>query len=299
MQLGDSVASGEGTLYGYRYNSKRGRWTGGNLNVRWPGRYPLCHDSPYAYGQVVARALRARLFQFACSGASYKAGIVATQTLSSGAKRPAQFGPGPYVQPPLYRQANPNIVLVTLGANDIGLIPVATYCVLHKSEGECTNRRPGPAVRSLVRKLPGAAAGLKRLANWIALRGAVNGAGKLPSVVFTDYFDPFPPRGRTCPDEFYSAAQSRFLHELQRRFNGVIRGAILSAHRRHATVRFVELGNAFAGHTWCTRNPWVYGVSIGISSLGRSPAPFHPTPAGQKRIARLVLRALGKAPHAA
>lgn len=48
VQLGDSIASGEGTLYGYTYDSTSKTWTGGNLNVVWPGPYPLSHDAPDA-----------------------------------------------------------------------------------------------------------------------------------------------------------------------------------------------------------------------------------------------------------
>ena len=74
VQLGDSVASGEGTLYGYRYDTKAQTWTGGNLNVTWPGPYPDCHVSPDAYGDVVARGLGATFTTFACTGASYANG---------------------------------------------------------------------------------------------------------------------------------------------------------------------------------------------------------------------------------
>ena len=46
----------------------------------WPGPYPECHDSPAAYGNLVARRLGARFVTFACSGASYLNGVVAPQT---------------------------------------------------------------------------------------------------------------------------------------------------------------------------------------------------------------------------
>ena len=34
VQLGDSVASGEGTLYGYRYDAATQTWTGGNIDAK-------------------------------------------------------------------------------------------------------------------------------------------------------------------------------------------------------------------------------------------------------------------------
>jgi hypothetical protein len=33
VQLGDSIASGEGTLYGYTYDTKTKSWTGGDVNT--------------------------------------------------------------------------------------------------------------------------------------------------------------------------------------------------------------------------------------------------------------------------
>jgi hypothetical protein len=68
VQLGDSVASGEGTLYGYTYDQTTRRWMGGNVDAVWPGPYPLCHVSPDAYGHVLAAQLHARFAQFACTG---------------------------------------------------------------------------------------------------------------------------------------------------------------------------------------------------------------------------------------
>src|SRR5262245_28221798 len=96
VQLGDSVAAGEGTLYGYRYDKATRTWTGGNLDATWPGPYPKCHDSPAAYGNHVARRLRAKFAQFACTGAKFDNGIttpeVETEFFFNTTYRPAQFG---------------------------------------------------------------------------------------------------------------------------------------------------------------------------------------------------------------
>lgn len=293
VQLGDSVASGEGTLYGYHYDPSSGTWKGGNLDVKWPGRYPWCHDSPYAYGQLVARALKASFYQFACSGADFHAGIAGPEPLGNGKTRPPQFGAGPAHATAAYAIAKPNIVLVTIGANDVGLSQTATYCILHTDQNQCTRKNPGPAVKHgfLPRlwKLP---AELRILARWLLERGGLSHPRLVPRIVFTNYFNPFPPHGRTCVDAFYTRPQIRYLSSLQHRLSQTIAKAIRRVAQRHHKVSFVNLENAFAGHTWCTRDPWVYGVSIGIDSFGQSRAPFHPTPAGQRRIAGLVLAAL-------
>ena len=55
VQLGDSVPAGEGTLEGWTFNPESKTWSGGNPGVKWPGPYPRCHDSVFAYGQTVSR----------------------------------------------------------------------------------------------------------------------------------------------------------------------------------------------------------------------------------------------------
>jgi hypothetical protein len=57
-------------------------------------------------------------------------------------------------------------------------------------------------------------------------------------------------------------------------------------------VGFVELKSAFAAHTWCSRGPMAYGLSIYTlkhASTLKSQAPFHPTIVGQQLIERLEL----------
>jgi hypothetical protein len=65
VQLGDSVASGEGTLYGYQWDSAGQDWIDGNIDATWPPPYPDCPDSPDAYGNDVAGYFGATLHQYA------------------------------------------------------------------------------------------------------------------------------------------------------------------------------------------------------------------------------------------
>ncbi|HXN59570.1 MAG TPA: hypothetical protein VN886_03870 [Acidimicrobiales bacterium] len=189
VQLGDSIASGEGTLYqapnpqspngqlyfcksssdpssdcySYLYGYYNGYWK------NWPSTspatwtpsgspvYPECHQSPDAYGQIVADAYRAKLTQLACTGASYLAGItgdesfpqgsvyssaflgpytVGAPTIPSGgaASVPAQFGDvasngTPSEVNSVYTSASPNAVLLTLGADDLKFVGILTACI--------------------------------------------------------------------------------------------------------------------------------------------------------------------------
>jgi hypothetical protein len=63
---------------------------------------------------------------------------------------------------------------------------------------------------------------------------------------------------------------------------------LASETKRHGAV-FVPLAGAFAGHTLCSRDEWLFYPSA--ENL-RNLAAFHPTARGQRRIAELVGRAV-------
>ena len=157
VQLGDSVAAGEGTLYGYTYDRSSRRWTGGDLDATWPEPYPKCHHSPDAYGNRVAAAFGARFTQFACTGAQFDNGIATEEVYGGTTYRPPQFGDWAQ-QTGLnaeYDAAQPDLVLVTLGADDVHFVKIVTACVENTLEHrflrfvglECTRANHGAEVR--------------------------------------------------------------------------------------------------------------------------------------------------------
>lgn len=95
--LGDSVASGEGTLYGLTYNPcyrtspnyaiqyLRLLWNGPtDLHPNWLGPYPECHRSPYASVFQLPRYVNrtkadVQVFNFACTGGSIHSGLLEPQ----------------------------------------------------------------------------------------------------------------------------------------------------------------------------------------------------------------------------
>jgi lysophospholipase L1-like esterase len=299
VQLGDSVASGEGTLYGYTYDRATQRWTGGNIDAVWPGPYPRCHDSPDAYGHVLAGQFHARFAQFACTGSTFANGITAPRTYAGTTYRPAQFGNLTTTTDinAAYDAARPDLVLVTLGADDVQFSPVVRACVTNQLAHaldpsislQCTAADPGPTVQAdALTQLSPLIDNLKTLARWINQRGAAD--HHMPKVVFTNYFDPFPTGTTSCPDSALLApVQVTYLSSLLEQLNGDIVRTITGLHL--ANVGVVDLSSAFDGHRWCSSDPWDYGLSIislsNPSSL-LSQAPFHPTPRGQQQIASLV-----------
>lgn len=136
--LGDSVASGEGIYYGFQYDPATGLWNGpADPDPAWDPPYPLCHQSRFAYGHLIANALDAKLASFACSGASYANGIAAPQLDGGVTLRPAQFGDFATRTDlnPDYDAAAPDAVVVTLGANDVKFVQIITACVLGTALG--------------------------------------------------------------------------------------------------------------------------------------------------------------------
>ena len=293
--MGDSVASGEGTLYGYHYDPASQRWVGGNLNVTWPGPYPLCHTSPDAYGDVVAARFHSHLAQFACTGSTFTGGIAGPKFDGVTEARPAQFGNWASRQGlnAAYDRAKPDLVLISLGADDVRFTSVVKACVENHLEHsvlpialQCTPSDPGATFqRDFTAVLPSVLHNERTLVDWIDQRGRAD--HRVPRIVFTTYYDPFPANGKSCPDsELLSSAQIDFLTQALARFDASLVQTITGLHR--ADVKVVDLFHAFDGHRWCSVQPWAYGLSIfrltDPASLS-SQAPFHPTPAGQQAIA--------------
>ena len=312
VQLGDSVASGEGTLYGYKYDRATRTWIGGNLAATWPGPYPKCHDSPAAYGNVVARNVKGSFSQFACSGATFDNGITTPQTegvLSSTTLRPAQFGNWDTRTDlnAAYDAAKPDVVLVTFGADDLQFKKIVEACILNGyaySVGlaslECVPTNPGPTIESdfIAFVESGALADHYRaMAQWIRDRGKAASPRKVPKIVFTTYPDPLPPGGAKCPDSnALYPEQITYLSSLVTETNAVVTSTITALDQ--PGVVLADVSEAFAGHTWCTDDAWAYGLSIYSvfdPTTFLSQAPFHPTPAGQRKVASLVTPVVRKA----
>lgn len=130
--IGDSIASGEGINYGYTYEAGYvfNGWTGGNPDPAWQGRYPLCHDSALAYGDVLAPMVGATLAKFACTGSTYQNGIAFDRMYGGQLYRPAQFGNwlGQTQLNAAYDAAKPDVVIVTFGADDVSFADIVTFC---------------------------------------------------------------------------------------------------------------------------------------------------------------------------
>ena len=304
VQLGDSVAAGEGTLYGYRWDPGSRRWVDGDLDATWPEPYPDCHHSPDAYGNAVAASFGARFTTFACTGAQFDNGIATGEVYDGTTYRPPQFGDWA-TQSGLnaeYDAAQPDLVLVTLGADDVHFVKIVTSCVENALEHrflrfvdlECTRANHGAAVKSdFSANLPSLREHYETLVQWIAARATAHGVAA-PKVVFTTYPDPLPANGAQCPDsKWLRPSQLRYLSTLVGKLNREIRTTVKAIDDPNVVVADTDRAYTQSGehHGWCSKDPWAYGLSVlhlFEPSTLHSQAPFHPTPRGQQAIAALV-----------
>jgi hypothetical protein len=329
VEMGDSIAAGEGTLDGFTYSggASTGLWSGGVANAPGQGPYPECHDSPFAYGQVLSGALGANFVNLACTGASYAHGLTGPEVfqnyLSSNVTVPAQF-------PSLaYDEAEPDAVVMTYGADDVQFSSIAKECIasalasspLTKSividaaldarspevaailaaalagPEQCTLSNPGSMVENdFYLELSDLSRSYGQIVTAIENRGAAASPSRVPKIIFTDYMDPFPPDGVGCADTWpLDNAQLSYFNTLFAELNSTMRHAVLGLD--DPDVSFVDISGALTGHTWCTDHPWDYGLSVSLqggqilNALSASPssdAPFHATPEGQAAMADLV-----------
>jgi lysophospholipase L1-like esterase len=326
LQLGDSIASGEGTLYGFTFDTATGKWEGPeDKNPNWIGPYPECHESPDAYGQVLTTTYypKAKFTQLACTGATFNNGVAGPWSDSV----PAEFGD--WVTKTglnqVYTDAKPDLVLVTLGADDVHFAEFATKCAeaAITSSTACTKAYPnGPddiIKNDFYDQLPTIEAVVETLAEWITARGKQ--LGVVPKIVFTTYANPIPddaPAGGKdfCPDSwlFYNDQIDYFSSLFPILDNAIVQAVNTYVSDTGATnVAVVNLADAFDGHRWCTKDstkagdnpdtkdgdtyvePDAYGFSIYKSYFDTSnPSPLHPTPEGQKVIATDVQPAVAK-----
>jgi lysophospholipase L1-like esterase len=131
-------------------------------------------------------------------------------------------------------------------------------------------------------------ANLKILLSEINTRGAAD--GNVPWVVLTTYYDPFNTDALSCDDIDIglgfglSHSDVTWLQSKLQAINQVI----TADSATYPKAKVVDLSTVLAGHQFCSTNPWIYGPSILYDDIN-SPAPFHPTPAGQQAIANTML----------
>jgi lysophospholipase L1-like esterase len=302
VQLGDSIAAGEGINYGFTYDNTTGRWTKGVDNPVWAGDYQLCHQSASAFSTFVGYGTYGKVTNFACTGGTYAHGVAGDQPDESA---PAQFGyyPGGPINAK-YDAAEPDVVLISMGADDIRFADIITNCIASKvkyfTSGDhndltCIPTKPGAATKiDFWQNLAPVGFHLTELIREIEQRGIDGPNHVAPKIVVQDYYNPFPDPGASCPDNaMFDNEQIPYISSLVDTLDAKIARTVNGIARTDKNVKFVELHDAYINNRWCSSDPWAYGISIITSNLDVSnQAPFHPTPTGQQVIASYVTPAV-------
>ena len=143
VAMGDSVSAGEGVRYGFEYADEFQIWVGpSDRNPDWDGDYPSCHQAGAAYPNKATAAIDGKLSKFSCTGATYLNGIVSAQFRGDFMLRPAQFGNWATQEElnAAYDEAKPEVVLITLGANDLQWTNILEACILGSVLGDEVDR---------------------------------------------------------------------------------------------------------------------------------------------------------------
>lgn len=290
VALGDSVAAGEGIGYGWVWNSTTSRWEGGSSTGIWDDTFEPeeCHQTVDGYPHVFAAELGATLEDYACTGASALNGVLGEQ-VESGWSVPAQLGssiglPGSTPANPNYDAAEPELVTLSLGADDVNFSGLVEEC--YKTACSTDQHRLDGVLATQERNL-------KLVLEEIQRRGVAD--GRVPLVAMTEYYSPFPAYDPKCIDldftvgplwfnhEVLSNAEMQFLKTGEQRLNANIAKVAAAQH-----VLVLATDPLFNGHRWCSSNPWVYGPSLESLFHHTSAAPFHPTPEGQQAIGQAL-----------
>ena len=198
VSFGDSVASGDGIEYGWKWtpDTSGGSWvqTGPDTPVWDPAtdtrpEVQNCHRSVKAYPFLVAAATGYTLYDPSCSGSSVVNGILGARDFGSGVVGAAQLGstqttPATYAPPnATYDAFKPDVVSMTLGMDDINFSDFLRKCYTGFS---CVTTANDQDINS---RLAAFKANLQLALAEIKNRGTT--AGKVPWVVLTTYYDPF------------------------------------------------------------------------------------------------------------
>jgi len=220
-----------------------------------------CHRSPSAYPRLVAAEEGSALTFVPCTGAR-------TEDVVSDAGQLGSVDPAS------------DLVTVTVGGNDAGFATVVGNCVIDTepcsrldSEVESTLAGLGARLEDAYRRIRARAPGARVL---------VVGYPQVVADPARADFDNCPAVRSPVPGRRITADDARWLRDKGTRITEIVRTAA-----RSAGATYVDVVAPFAGHEACTADPWLSGVV-----LNDLRASFHPTPAGQVQLARLVTSAL-------
>jgi lysophospholipase L1-like esterase len=220
-----------------------------------------CRRSSDAYAADLAAVNDWNVLNLACSGATIANGILGPQQTGS-ITVPAQLAQA--------RQAtNAQLVIVSIGANDVGWSGLVGLCAAATS---CADSASTAYFQQSLNKFA---------SQYVQLLEQLATLPSHPRVLINLYYNPFDPAQNCLSGTGLNPAKEQSLTTLLDALNQVLSNGATAASA-------TPVQPDFTGHALCDANPYVQGVG--------SPAPFHPTAAGELAIALTDERALQAAP---
>jgi GDSL-like lipase/acylhydrolase family protein len=209
-----------------------------------------CGRSSDAYAADLSATNDWRVLNLACDGAS----------ISNGLLGPQQHG-GRLLPPQLAvaeRAKNVQVVIVSVGADDLNWAGMVRYCVITPN---CDDRATTAYFQQQLASFS---------KNYLDLLSRLAALPSHPQVIINRYYNPFGTEPGCLSHAGLTTARLQTLNSRLQTLNAVLaKGA--------AQFRFSSPQPDFTGHQLCTSQPYVQGLT--------APAPFHPTALGQLAIA--------------
>jgi lysophospholipase L1-like esterase len=216
-----------------------------------------CRRSRDSYAVDLALVNGWSVTNLACSGATIRNGLLGPQF--AGARTiPAQLK-APEV-------AKAQVVIVSIGANDVQWISMLQFCGISAS---CSDNAEQAFFQQQLAAFS---------SDYLQLLDQLQLLPSHPLVLINLYYDPVPGSVQCLKAQGITPAKQKSLQADLAALNTILAEGAKAAD-------FATAQPDFTGHGVCTSLPYVHGVS--------DAAPFHPTPTGQLAIALADERALG------
>src|SRR5262249_7781785 len=209
-----------------------------------------CGRSADSYAADLSDVNGWRVLNLACNGATISHGLLGPQD-HNGARLPPQLAEAE-------RASQASVIIVSVGADDLNWAAEVRYCSVTPN---CNDRATAAYFQQQLASFSKA---------YLDLLSRLAALPSHPQVIINRYYNPFGALRGCLGKEGLTTANLQTLTSRLDTLNQVLaKGA--------AQFRFAAPQPDFAGHELCTAQPYVQGLS--------SPAPFHPTAAGQLAIA--------------
>jgi lysophospholipase L1-like esterase len=232
--LGDSTAAGEGL----------------SLVSNATEQEKVCGRSSDAYAVDLASVNSWRVLNLACSNATVRHGLLGAQH-RHGTVIPSQIASAE-------RATNASVVIVSVGANDLGWAQMLAYCA---TAPRCDDKATTAYFQQKLASFS---------KDYLELLSRLAALPAHPHVIINRYYNPFGEQPECLHNLGYTPAKLAVIDSRLNTLNTLLaRGA--------AQFGFSSPQPDFHGHELCTTQSYVQGLT--------APAPFHPTALGELAIA--------------